>query len=125
HARCASVLARARESGESVEPADLASADLGRLTSDHEWALAQKLAELGDLVVRATEANEPHHVARYLLDLAAATSRWYTAGNGDPALRILSEDRDDRRARLALLAAAQASLRYGLSLLGLGAPDKM
>jgi arginyl-tRNA synthetase len=125
HARSASVLARAHEAGDPIDATTLGGADLGALTSDLEWALALRLAELGDVVARAAEANEPHIVARYLLDLVAAYSRWYTAGNGDPALRVLTDDPTVRRARLALVAATKESLRYGLALLGLGAPEKM
>jgi arginyl-tRNA synthetase len=120
------VLARAREAGVAVEPAALiATADLAALTTDLEWGLALRLAEVGDVVQRAAAAAEPHTVARYLIDLAGDYSRWYTAGNGDPALRVLSEDPALRAARLALLAATREVLRLGLGLLGLSAPDQM
>jgi arginyl-tRNA synthetase len=125
HARSASVLARAVEAGDAIDPATLGGAELERLTSDLEWQLAGKLCELGDVVARAADASEPHVVARYLLDLVAAYSRWYTAGSGDPALRVLCDDPATRRARLALVAATKEILRYGLALLGLGAPEKM
>jgi arginyl-tRNA synthetase len=64
-------------------------------------------------------------ICHYLLELAADFSRWWTLGNGDPSLRVLVDDRDVRRARLALVAAVQAILREGLSLLGIAAPDQM
>ena len=46
-------------------------------------------------------------------------------GNGDAALRVLVDDAPVRRARLALVAAVQATLREGLSLLGIAAPEQM
>ena len=55
-----------------------------------------------------------------------ASSRAGTrAGNGDASLRVLCDDVPTRDARLALVAAVQAVLGEGLSLLGLAAPDQM
>lgn len=118
HARTASVL---RKSGETAD----ASADTTRLTGDGEWALALKLADFPDITRRAAEANEPHTVSRYLLDVCALFSRWYTAGNQDSSLRVLTADADTRKARLALCAATGAALKQGLGLLGIDAPDSM
>jgi len=120
HARCASVF---RKAGESVDSVD--GIDFAKLTHDTEWAVARRLFDFPDIVVRATDAAEPHVICHYLLDLAADFSRWWTLGNGDASLRVLVEDRDVRRARLALVAAVQATLREGLSLLGIAAPDQM
>lgn len=120
HARCASI---ARKGGERVT--DAGGIDLGRLAHDAEWAVARRLLEFPDAVVRSSEACEPHVIAHYLLQLAAEFSRWYTLGNGDPALRVLCEDAATRRARLALTAAVQATLRDGLAMLGIAAPDQM
>jgi arginyl-tRNA synthetase len=121
HARCSSVLAKAG----GVSLAGLADADPAPLDGELEWAVARALLDFADVVAKAAEHSEPHLVSRYLLDLCAAYSRWYTAGNVDSAARVLSPDPATRRARLALLATTRATLRTGLSLLGLGAPDAM
>ena len=121
HARCSSVLGKAG----GVEPAALSGADPAPLASDLEWAVARALSDLPDVVARAAEANEPHVVSRYLLDLCATYSRWYTAGSADPAARVLTDDEPTRRARLALVAATRSVLAFGLGLLGLEAPDAM
>ncbi len=120
HARCASIARKAGERITSIE-----GVELERLTHDAEWAIAKRLLELPDMVVRAADSAEPHIIAHYLLELASDFSRWYTAGNGDPALRVLCDDVATRRARLALTAALQATLATGLSLLGITAPDQM
>jgi len=120
HARCASI---ARKAGSQV--GDLDGVDLGKLGHDAEWAVARRLLEFPEIVVRASEACEPHVICHYLLQLAADFSRWYTVGNGDAALRVLCDDVATRRARLALTAAVQATLRDGLGLLGIVAPDQM
>jgi arginyl-tRNA synthetase len=120
HARCASI---ARKGGGSVT--SLAGVDLAALTTDVEWAVARKLLEFPEVVVRAADACEPHQICHYLLQLAAEFSRWYTAGNGDASLRVLCDDEVTRRARLALVGAVQATLRDGLAMLGIAAPDQM
>ena len=120
HARCSSVF---RKAGEKVETSD--GIAFTKLTHDAEWAVARRLFDFPDIVIRATDACEPHVICHYLLDVAAEFSRWWTLGNGDAQLRVLVEDRDVRRARLALVAAVQATLREGLSLLGIAAPDQM
>lgn len=120
HARCASI---ARKAGGRV--ADLEGIDLDWLSHDAEWAVARRLLEFPDAVVRASEACEPHVICHYLLALAADFSRYYTLGNGDPALRVLCDHAETRRARLALVAAVQATLRDGLAMLGIAAPDQM
>ncbi|HSN29887.1 MAG TPA: arginine--tRNA ligase [Kofleriaceae bacterium] len=118
HARCASIVRRA---GDAIS----ADADYSKLATDLEWAVAKRLADFADIVVRATENCEPHVICHYLLELAGDYSRWYTAGNDDAALRVLCDDTATRRARLALVGAVQATLREGLSLLGIAAPDQM
>lgn len=120
HARCASIARKAGEQITSIE-----GIDFTKLTHDAEWAVAKKLLEFPEIVVRATDANEPHVICHYLLDVAGEFSRWYTLGNGDASLRVLVDDAGIRRARLALVAAVEATLREGLSLLGIAAPDQM
>jgi arginyl-tRNA synthetase len=121
HARCSSVLGKAGQ----VSMAELGAADPTPLDGDLEWAVARALVDFPDVVAKAAEQSEPHLVSRYLLDLCAAYSRWYTAGNTDASLRVLSPDPAARSARLALLASTRETLREGLALLGLGAPDAM
>jgi len=120
HARCASIARKG--GGGSI---DLDATDLGKLGQDAEWAVARRLLDFPDVVVRTAEACEPHAICHYLLQLAADFSRWYTLGNGDAALRVLCDDDATRRARLALVAAVQATLRDGLGMLGIAAPDQM
>jgi arginyl-tRNA synthetase len=121
HARCASIARRAAAQGITAD----AGADLGKLELPEEWALAKLLHDLGDECARAADALEPHIVAHYLLSVCAAFSRWYTLGNQDPAKKVLAPDPQVARARLALVVATRETLRAGLELLGMGAPDEM
>jgi len=75
-------------------------------------------------VVRsAAELREPHRVARYLEELAAAYHRFYDNCRvlplGDEPTSPLHQ------ARLALCAATRQVLANGLGLLGVSAPERM
>lgn len=120
HARCAGIR---RKAGEQITSVD--GIDVSRLTNDFEWKVARRLVDFPDTVVRASEACEPHLICHYLLQLAADYSHWYTVGNDDPSLRVLCDDPATRKARLALVAAVQVTLRDGLAMLGIAAPDEM
>ena len=120
HARCAAI---ARKAADHITSLD--GIDLSLLQHDAEWAVALRLCAFPEAVVRSGEAAEPHVICHYLLQLAADFSRWYTLGNGEPALRVVCDDPATRRARLALVAAVQATLRDGLAMLGIAAPDQM
>ena len=115
HARVCSVL---REWGGDV--AALADAELEKLTSPHEAALAQKLAEFPQLVARAAQEFAPHLITYYLHDDVAA--RFHTYYNAE---RFLVEDETLRHARLALVAATRQVLANGLAILGVSAPERM
>jgi len=118
HARCASIVRKAdRKISQDVT--------VESLTHDSEWALALKLLDIGDVASRAADTNDPHLLSRYLLELCATYSRWYTIGNQDKSLRVLTDEREVSDARLALVAASQAVLAAGLAVLGIDAPDAM
>jgi arginyl-tRNA synthetase len=115
HARVCSVL---REWGGDVEA--LAGADLSRLTSPYEAALAQELARFPELLARAAAEFSPHLLTHYLHDDVA--SRLHTYYNAE---RFLVEDEGLKLARLALVAATRQVLANGLAVLGVSAPERM
>ena len=61
----------------------------------------------------------PHLLAFYLRELAGEFHSYYNA------TRILVEEPDTKRARVALAAAVRQVLRNGLALLGVSAPERM
>ncbi len=135
HARCASILRKAGGDWTAANAALVSQRlsgqgnaqplDLSKLGTGAEWAVARSLIEFPATVVAATPKCEPHIICHYLLALAGEFSRWYTAGNGDPSLRVLCDDLPTRDARLALVAAVKAVMAEGLALLGLAAPEQM
>lgn len=93
------------------------------LTHDTESDLLGKLQEYPRIVAGAAELREPHRVARYLEELAAAYHRWYDNCRVIP----LGEEpvSDLHRTRLWLNDAAGQVIRNGLDLLGVSAPERL
>jgi arginyl-tRNA synthetase len=114
HARICSVLEQ--WGGDATT---LASADLGPLTTPHELALLQRLAEYPQVVETAALELAPHIVAYYLKDLAGDLHSYYNAQ------QFLVEDEAVKHARLALVYATRFVVQNGLQLLGVSAPEKM
>ena len=114
HARICSVL---EQWGGDVSTLD--NADLGPLTTSHELALLQRLAEFPQTVETAALELAPHTIAYYLKDLAGDLHSYYNAQ------QFLVEDEAVKHARLALVYATRFVLQNGLQLLGVNAPEKM
>ena len=111
HTRCASVLARHQDTG--------ADADLSVLENDDAFAVLKLLAAFPQTIVAASEKNEPFYVTRYLLDLAQAFNKYYYE------YRIIDDNAAQTNARVALTRAVKDTLKTGLKLLGIKAPNKM
>lgn len=94
-------------------------ASLDRLVEPAEMEVLRALDDLPDTVADAADALEPHRVTDYLESLARGFHLWYHAH------RFLVEDEDLARARLALARATQQTLKTGLGLLGVTAPESM
>jgi arginyl-tRNA synthetase len=118
HARVAAVLRQLGERGWAWNP-DAGRASLGALTDPAELGLIAQLARYPDVVAAAAENLEPHQLAQYLRELAAAFHGYYNTQ------QMLVDDARLRDARVALAVAAQQVLRNGLDLLGVSAPEKM
>ena len=117
HARICSVLRTWAEGG--GDTAQLGSADLSALNTPAAQALMLQLAKFPDMLTAAARDFAPHDVAFYLRELAASYHSYYDAE------RILVDDAATKLARLALVAATSQTLRNGLTILGVSAPEKM
>jgi arginyl-tRNA synthetase len=128
HARCASVFRQAREAFgvDMDDPALLAQADLSLLADEAEQGVIRLIAQYPRLIEQAAEHHEPHRVAFYLYDLAAAFHALWNKGKDSPQLRFVNQtERNSTTARLALVHALRGVLRSGLGVLGVSAPDEM
>ena len=117
HARIASILRKAGESG--VEPRGWDEAAAARLSEAEEIQLLKTLSRYPEVVAGAAEQMAPHRIAYYLMELAAAFHGYYNKH------RVLSEDALLTRGRLCLVLAIKTVIRNGLALLGVGAPETM
>ena len=121
HARGRSLHRRAAEAGIDLSPAP----DLSLLDGE-ELALVRLAAQFPRIVESAAAAHEPHRIAFYLYDLAAAFHALWNRGNDDPSRRFLLSDRPEMtRARLALSDAIGQIIRNGLGVMGVAAAEEM
>ncbi len=119
HARTHGIERKAAELGVRMPgPGEL---DPSLLESSGEIALIRKLGEFPEVVARAAESLEPHHVAYYLRDVAGLWNPWVQ----DRSNRILSDDAALTAARLGLTLGVRIVLAQGLALLGMSAPERM
>ena len=118
HARVASVMRQLGERGLSWDREN-GLAHLARLDGEAEQLAMQELSRYAEVVEAAGENLEPHLVATWLRELAAAFHGWYNTS------QFIVDDVDLRDARLALAAAVRQALANGLGLLGVGAPESM
>jgi arginyl-tRNA synthetase len=135
HARCASILRRARE----LEAPDMPlTAELAaELKLPEEIAILRRLCDFPDFVADAAAAREPHRVATYVMELAAEFQSYYTRlqkVHGDSILPQERQRQGDWRAtwnwrqtaaRLHWVMAVAQVMKNALGLLGVTAPDAM
>lgn len=121
HARIRSLQRRAKEEGLALP----AAADLSLLDAD-ELDLVKLAAQFPRVVEGAAAAHEPHRIAFYLGDLAAAFHAQWNKGNDDPEKRFLVGQRPDlTRSRLELAEAIGQVVRNGLAIMGVEAAEEM
>ena len=117
HARIAQLIDKAAAAG--ITCTGDAALPWTRLGAAHELTLMRALAAFPRLLLGATLAREPHRLPTYLQELATAFHGFYHNH------RVVTEDAELSRARLALACATQIVLRRGLELMGVSAPDSM
>ena len=101
-------------------------AGLTRFEDEGEIGLMRKLAQYPRVVASAAHAHEPHRIAFYLYELASEFHGFWARGKVAPHLRVIQEaDRELTTDRFALIAALSATLKSGLTILGVSAPLEM
>jgi len=120
HARIRSSLRKG--AAEGIVPSDR---NLG-LLGEEELDLVRLAVQFPRLVEAAAAAREPHRIAFWLYDLAAAFHSFYNLGNDRPDKRFLvSSDPSLSAARLFLAERIGQLFRNGLAILGVEAVDEM
>ncbi len=121
HARICSTLRKAKAEMEVV-PSDARLDLLG----EEENELIRMAAQFPRIVESAASAREPHRIAFYLGDLAAAFHAFWNLGNDRPDKRIImTHDAETTAARLYLAAQIGQIVRNGLALMGVEAATSM
>lgn len=121
HARICSTLRKA-ENEEGYRPDVSHVAMLG----DEELALVREAANFPRIVEAAAKAGEPHRIAFFLGDLAAAFHAYWNLGNDRPDKRfILAQSPELSTARLFLADNLGQVIRNGLQLMGVDAAEQM
>jgi len=106
HARARSILRKA-----PLQPSKPQSLDTG------ERSLARKISEYPEVIEKAVAELLPHFICVYLYELAQTFNHFYEHN------RVIGDQR--QAARLLLVAAYADTLKAGLNLLGITAPDTM
>jgi arginyl-tRNA synthetase len=108
HARACSILSKRSVSSKPLTDASF---------DNNERALVLKLTEYREVLARASEELMPHYVCTYLYELAQAFNRFYEQS------RVLDDPREDLRLQLVLRYGE--TLKAGLQVLGIPAPERL
>ena len=112
HARCCSALRKA-EGLPEAEPDDSA------LSDDFAQELLRQLSRFPETVREAASRYEPSIITRAVTELCKAYNKFYYEN------RILDENAGVREARVRLTRAVKNTIKTGLWLIGMEAPERM
>lgn len=119
HARISSILRFAESEGLLEFNLNSDEIQLHLLKGESEIALVKLLVDFPEVIEMCATSFEPHHLTTYLHEVSTAFHKFYHEH------RVVIEDRELARARLALCIATKTVLANGCKILGISAPDKM
>lgn len=120
HARIASLKRKLADAGIAAAQPNPARLD------EQELGLVKLLAQFPRIVESAAAAREPHRIAFYLGEVAAAFHAWWNMGNDRPEARvIIADDPELTATRLYLADGIGQVVRNGLHLMGVDALEEM
>ncbi|MDO5062710.1 MAG: arginine--tRNA ligase [Peptostreptococcaceae bacterium] len=113
HARCCSLLEKSGISaGKDI--------DYGVIAKNSDaMEIIRVLTSIDDVLMRAYQKNEPHHIAGFAFELAQAFNKFYHDNH------ILTESDQVQRAYISLVDCVRVGLQNSLYLLGIESPKKM
>lgn len=135
HARACSIIRNATndrvdtESGKTI-PAVISKEDFDKLTSNFDKNLMSltmkearklilKLEEFKSLIVSSAQTRQVYTICRYVQELASEFHSFYNS------TRVITEDIELTKARLALVWAFKTVLSNALTILAVSAPERM
>lgn len=114
YARLESILRKVQKTNDKLQISDDAVMDTG------ERRLALAIIRFPEAITDALAIYSPHILAGYLYDLAQITNEFY---HSHPVMQ--ERDEQKKNLRLVLVFAASITLKQGLRLLGIDAPEEM
>ena len=90
-----------------------------KLGDEMSYNIVKLIYNFEETVKLSSAKNEPYIISRYLIDLAHSYSIFYNEN------KILSDDAEERRARLYLINVVGNVLEAGCNLLGIKMPNEM
>jgi len=131
YARVCSILRNAISPSKlGSEPAPMTEAELKEIetdfdktliskTADTAKTLIMKLEEFKSVIALSAENRTVYTICRYVQELAQEFHSFYNAN------RVIGEDKDLMKARLALIIAIKTVLKNALDILAVSAPERM
>lgn len=110
HVRCSSLL---KKYDHPVHFQNLSTFSITELKEVEEVELIRRLIEFPDVALAAFKQFKPHFVASYLLEICRLFNQFYAK------YRILGEDKNLEKTRMALVFATQQILERGLKILNI------
>lgn len=95
------------------------SSDYSLLTEETEEELIRTLLRYPEEISQSADERAPHRIARYIHELAGDFHSFYNQ------CRIIGVETNLQQARLQLVEAVQMTLKNGLDILGIDAPERM
>ncbi len=123
HARICSIFRKAEEKGISFTEPELE--ELQYLKLSEEIELIRAISEFPYVLEDIVTYLEPHRLTYYLTSLASIFHKYFNLGTNIPENRVISDNIELTKARLALSEAVRTVIKNGLWLLGVSAPEKM
>jgi arginyl-tRNA synthetase len=117
HARICNVFLKAQDQGIAVP--EYSEVDLTPLVEDEEFVLIKNILAFTEVIEKSALAKEVHRISHYLHDLVAGFHSYYGKH------RVVTDDKSLTLARLFLLHCLRTTIRNGLAVMGISAPNKM
>ncbi len=117
YSRICSIFNKAKELGFDTQ--ELSNSDISLLTQAEEIAVIRHLLKFPELIEEVSYTFGVHVFTTYALELATLFHKFYEAH------KVISDDKKQTKARLALLEATRITLKNTLDILGISAPEHM
>jgi arginyl-tRNA synthetase len=117
HARASSVMRNAK--AEELAKIEAGEFDASYLTSDSAYSLIKLLYRVPEVIQTSADKYEPSVLTRHLVDIAQAFNKFYHDEH------ILTDNEDERLAKIALVKTTKAVIANCLGILGIKAPERM